>query len=200
MEDIKSIIAKNLISFRTSARLTQAELAEKINYSDKSISKWEHGLAVPDVLVLKQLADLYGIKVDDFFVINEKSKNVELSVQTAGSKVMVALLSVGLAWLLATLAFVVLLWLHIERSWLSFIVAIPASAIVLIVFSCLWGKNWQTEIFVSILIWSTALCGFLIFYNTRAELLFVLCAPLQILTFMWFGLLHILNKRKQKQK
>ena len=67
MDELKELIAKNLIHFRTMAGLTQLELATKLNYSDKSISKWERGVAIPDVLVLKQLADIYGIKVDDFF-------------------------------------------------------------------------------------------------------------------------------------
>ena len=68
MEDLKEIIANNLVKFRKNAKLTQLELAEKLKYSDKNISKWERGDAVADVVVLKQLADLYSIKVDDFFV------------------------------------------------------------------------------------------------------------------------------------
>ena len=125
MEELKQTIAKNLINFRTSAGLTQFELAEKINYSDKSISKWERGLAVPDVLVLKQLADLYGVKVDDFFTEGENIKRIELAkTSKTGRHILITLLSAGLVWLVATLCFVVLYWLGIERAWLSFIVAI----------------------------------------------------------------------------
>ena len=164
MEDISQIIAKNLIQLRTSAGLTQYELAGKLNYSDKSISKWERGLAIPDVIVLKQLADLYGIKVDDFFNEGEELKKIDL---TQGGKVakrlMVSLLSVGLVWLVATLCFVVLLWLQIPRAWLSFVVAIPVSAIVSIVFSCMWGRPWVTAIMVSVLVWTIALSVHLFF-------------------------------------
>ena len=64
MEDIKQIIAKNIASLRTDSKLTQLELAEKLNYSDKAISKWERGESIPDVITLKAVADLFGVTVD----------------------------------------------------------------------------------------------------------------------------------------
>ena len=200
LEDVKQIIAKNLISYRTDAGLTQSELAEKINYTDKSISKWERGLGIPDVLVLKQLANLYGIKVDDFFVENENTSRVVLNQNSKkSSRVLITLLSGGLVWLIATVVFVVLLWCNIDRAWLSFIVAIPAFFIVLIVFSALWGKIWQTAICVSVLVWTIALSGYLIFYWTSAELLFFICIPLQVLIIMWYVLEYIIKKRRKNK-
>ena len=64
MEELKNIIANNLMALRKSNKLTQLELAEKLNYSDKAISKWERGESLPDVLLLKSLADMYGVSVD----------------------------------------------------------------------------------------------------------------------------------------
>ena len=61
MKDIKPTIAKNLSFFRKQSGLTQAELAEKLNYSDKAVSRWEHGDTLPDINVLYQLCDFYGI-------------------------------------------------------------------------------------------------------------------------------------------
>ena len=66
------IIAKNLANLRKQAKMTQQELAEKLNYTDKAVSKWERGEALPDILVLKQLADMYGVKVDDFLHEHEQ--------------------------------------------------------------------------------------------------------------------------------
>jgi DNA-binding transcriptional regulator YiaG len=40
VEDIKPIIAKNITALRQNAKLTQIELAERLNYSDKAVSKW----------------------------------------------------------------------------------------------------------------------------------------------------------------
>ena len=72
MEDLKKIIAKNITDLRTAKGITQLELAEKLMYSDKNISKWERAEAVPDVVVLKTLADMYGITVNDFLVENNE--------------------------------------------------------------------------------------------------------------------------------
>ena len=86
LEELKEIIAKNLILYRTKAKLSQLELALKINYSDKSISKWERGLGLPDLIVLKQLADLYNIKVDDFFAKNENLEDIKIDINKSKQK------------------------------------------------------------------------------------------------------------------
>ena len=65
ISETNKLIAKNLTYYRKAAGWTQAELAEKINYSDKSVSKWESGNGVPDVYTLLQLAELYGVTLND---------------------------------------------------------------------------------------------------------------------------------------
>lgn len=123
MEELKKIIAKNLVTYRKQAHFTQAELAEKLGYSDKNVSKWERAEGVPDVLVLHQLAEMYGVTVNDFFVdrtaqpqqvIEEPAP--ELDAQPAKvkrtrpsvSKAVIAILSVLLA-----VAVGVIIWLLI---------------------------------------------------------------------------------------
>lgn len=64
MSDLRIILADNLIKLRKANHLTQLELAQKLNYSDKAISKWEHGDTLPDIETLKTLADMYGVTVD----------------------------------------------------------------------------------------------------------------------------------------
>ena len=66
MENVKQIIAKNLVELRKQNRLTQLELAERLNYSDKAVSKWERGESIPDVITMKALADLFSVSVDYF--------------------------------------------------------------------------------------------------------------------------------------
>ena len=73
MENINEInqnLAKNLAYYRKASGWTQAELAEKINYSDKSVSKWESGNGVPDLYILLRLAELYGVTLND--LVGEK--------------------------------------------------------------------------------------------------------------------------------
>ena len=64
MEDIKPIIAKNITALRQGAKMTQIELAERLNYSDKSVSKWERAESLPDITVLKAIADMFEVPLD----------------------------------------------------------------------------------------------------------------------------------------
>ena len=74
MQDVKVIFAQNLISLRKQMKLTQIELAEKINYSDKAVSKWERGESIPDVTVLMTIASLFGVTLD--FLVSEHADNL----------------------------------------------------------------------------------------------------------------------------
>ena len=56
-------------------QLTQIELAEKINYSDKAVSKWERGESIPDVSVLLELSKLFGVSID-FLVTAHENKEI----------------------------------------------------------------------------------------------------------------------------
>ena len=76
MNDLKGIIAKNIIDLRRQNGMTQAELAERLNYSDKAVSKWERGESVPDIAVLKSIADIFSVTVD--FLITAEHQNVSL--------------------------------------------------------------------------------------------------------------------------
>ena len=64
MEELKTVIAKNISELRRSAMMTQLDLAERLNYSDKAVSKWERAESVPDISVLKAIADIFGVSVD----------------------------------------------------------------------------------------------------------------------------------------
>ncbi len=63
--ELKQIFAGNLSRLRLAHGWTQAELAEKLNYSDKTVSKWERGESIPDVSILKQISELFHISLDD---------------------------------------------------------------------------------------------------------------------------------------
>ena len=56
---LRKTIAENLVYYRRHKGLTQAALAETLNYSDKSVSKWERGEGLPDITVLYLLAEFY---------------------------------------------------------------------------------------------------------------------------------------------
>ncbi len=189
MSEVKQIIGTNLTELRKKKHLTQAELAAKLNYSDKAISKWEHGDAVPSIENLLEICDFYGITLDQ--LVNENTKDLkpkDEEKQNRVNKLVVTLLSFFTVWTLGTIIYVFLDLLLIKNEWLVFIWCIPVSSIVLIVFNGIWGKRKYSFFLVTILIW-TLITGvyltFLIKYNLNLWLLFVIGVPGTIITVLW---------------
>ena len=131
-EEIKKNFSNNLIKLRKANNLTQLALAEKLNYSDKAISKWEVGSVIPDVETMTQIADFFGITVNDLIYSETKKKYRRIFWQ---NHLNITCLSIGLAWFVSTIVFFILQEAtDISRAWLTFIVTIPISFIILITF------------------------------------------------------------------
>ena len=131
MENIKEIIAKNLVELRKSHKLTQQALAEKLNYTDKAISRWEHAETLPDIETLCRVCDIYGVKFE-YLLQKEQpknpAKNPNVRKDNVGGKVVTTLIGVSTVWLLVTVLYA-LMW---QRApWNLFIWALPATALVL---------------------------------------------------------------------
>lgn len=186
-EKLREYFAKNLTLYRKALGLTQIELAEKLNYSDKSISKWERGDGLPDLAVTAQLAEIFGLTVND--LIAEKPRR---RLMTTRNKIIITMLSMGIAWLVATVLFFLceIFFPDIKLWWLFYIYAIPISAIVGIVFSCIWWKKIHIFASISTLIWSVALCviltGSVAATVPKISLIFIVAAVVQVLTILWF--------------
>lgn len=188
-ENISEIIKDNLIYYRKHANLTQLQLAEKLNYSDKSISKWERGEGIPDIYVFMQLAKLYGLSVNDFLTAKKKSRIAHYYI----SKVLIMLLSVASIWLLTVIAFAVLKMVLPDMSiswqpWLLFIYAIPASFLALIIEEGIFYRNTIFGIILySLLLWTFILSLFLSFPNIpNIKLLWTIAVPLQAIIIVVF--------------
>ena len=203
--EINKLIAKNLTFYRKEAGLTQAELAERINYSDKSVSKWESGNGIPDVYTLMQLAELYGVTLNDLVSDGEPVKKAKTPHT---SRVWVMLLASGIVWLVATGFFIAmqLCFPQVAPWWISFLYAVAINAIVLIVFAGIWKYKVTHFVAVTALIWSSITSLFvtgrflLAHYNqdySALWLIFLLGAPLQILECVWW--LFRVKKIKEKQ-
>jgi len=196
IENLKSIITSNLIKYRKQAGLTQAQLASKLGYSDKTVSKWEREEGVPDIYILKEIADLYGITVNDLISpspkLGDKIKETANKFLTNRNKVLIALLAIGLVWFIAVTTSVVLdLSIpNIEQVLLGniYVYALPISCVVAIVFNGIWGKKWINIFLVSALIWTTILSLFLSLrpYLDKMYELFIIAIPLQVLTILFF--------------
>ena len=203
MEDerIRKIVAQRLAAYRKRANYTQAEIAEKLNYSDKSVSKWERGDGLPDLLVLCKLAEIYEIPVDEF--LHEGTLKRPASVRHRRHW-LISLLSMGLAFLVAAIVYYILTVVGVPHAWLCFIVALPVAAILAVVFSHIWSGTLLQCISVSALVWSLALTIYL-FVRTFVDaagnyLLFALAGGMQVLVLLWYLLQHYRKKSTEKGK
>ena len=189
INDIKEVVASNLVKYRKAAHLTQAELAEKINYSDKAVSKWERGESIPDIYVLKIIADVYNIEVTD--LLKEKTK-IEKIKSIYHNKILITILSVLLAWLVATVVFV-LFEMFLPDAWtygLIFLYAVPVSFLLLVIFNNIWGKRIYNVVLVSCLMW-TVTCSVhlsLMSLVDRMWMVYLVGAVLQLLIIFWYML------------
>lgn len=197
-EELKKNFSTNLIKLRKTNNLTQLALAEKLNYSDKAISKWEVGSVIPDVETMTQIADFFGITVNDLIYTETKKKYRKIFWQ---NHLNITGLSIGLAWFIATIVFFVLQEVtDLTRVWLTFILTIPVSFIILVVLSSLWFGKLVTMISVSGLAWSIILTIFLTFNTPSYWFLFVIGIVGQLLIIFWSQLKKIVVPHKQSKK
>ena len=189
MVDFKGIVAKNIIDLRKSNSWTQTELAKKLNYSDKAVSKWERAESLPDITVLKRIADLFLVSVDYLLEQEHKpSKGLTpaSSKLTIRNHIIIASLSTMLVFLIATVVFVVLGLLSVDLPiWMAYIYALPAAAVVLIVFNAIWGRRIWNFVFITLLVWSILLCIYTSFLSENIWLIFLIGIPAQIIILLW---------------
>ena len=202
-EKLKYQIGANIAAYRKRAGLTQLALAEKLNYSDKAVSKWERGESIPDVLTLMQLASQFGIPVNDLLTDPEAlpgnpgtlekamTQVSEKALKRKANKNVILALSSTLVWFVALLAFVLMSpFDFLEKySRLLFFYAIPANAIVLLSLRSAWHDFRWNKMLISAIVWGTLLS---IYVTLRVVLqvsylkLFLLGIPGQIAIFLWF--------------
>ncbi len=179
---IRENFSRNLAFYRKAANKTQLELANELNYSDKSVSKWERGEGIPDLEVAAQIANILGISVSDLI-----ADKVKRRILITRNKALITGLSVGIVWLVAAILFFLFQFVLPDiRSWLVFIYALPISAIVSIVFSGIWWKRIHILLSVSLLIWSAGLCACLSYPNPKIFLIFIIAAILELLSLLAF--------------
>lgn len=192
MDDLKVIIAANITQLRKDNDLTQAELAEKLNYSDKAVSKWERGESLPDITVLKTVADMFGVTVDYLLTSDhEKEKQAEFTVsrRKIRNRTIITGISVLLVWLIATFVFFILdAATNLHWHWLTFIYAVPISMIVWLVFNSIWFNRRRNFLIISLLMWSTLAALFITLINFKLWMIFTIGAPAQLIILLWSGI------------
>jgi len=199
-EILKRRIGANIAAYRKREGLTQAGLAQRLNYSDKAVSKWERGESVPDVLILTSLAELFGITVNDLLVDpNALPENtgavqqvmgqvVEKTLKRKANKSIILRLSSVLVWFVALLVFVMWDILELPYGYLAFVYALPADCIVLLSLRSAWRDFRRNRLLVSGIMWGALASVYItlfIFANVNLWKLFLLGIPGQIAILLW---------------
>lgn len=190
MNNLKQIIAKNISELRVGANMTQLELAERLNYSDKAISKWERGESIPDIAVLKEIADLFEVTLD-YLVEESHEAKVQSSFKKKTRKYnhgFITGISVLLVWLCATLGFVITdILADTTKHWLTFIYAVPVSMIVWLIMNTLWFNKRRNFFIISLLVWSALIAFYLSFmaFGISVWQVLILGVPAQVIILLW---------------
>lgn len=183
-KDIKQIIAKNLANLRKNKKITQTELAEQFGYSDKAISKWENGDTLPDIQTLYQLCEFYNVTLD--FLVSEQSFEEKikyinhLNKRVIINNSLIELLYCSFVWILAVIIYVYLYTFSEINYWQIFIWAIPATTIVMLLFTKVWKQKLYTFIVRSLFFWTLVTACYIQFIEYNIWPLFFLMIPIQV--------------------
>jgi len=187
MDDLKVITASNIIDLRTAKGMTQAELGELLNYSDKSVSKWERAEAVPDAYVLKNMSEIFGVSVDYLLSSHdswERPESFKKAERNFHSSVITILVIFGI-WTLAFLIYIIG-WLLEANWWLLFIYAVPVSLITFLVLNSVWEQGKNNRHIIYGLVASVFLSAYLTFISFNPWQILLLLVPAEFIVFLSF--------------
>ncbi len=221
-------IARNITYLRKKYGLSQSELADKIQYSNKNISKWETGETTPSIFTLKKIAELFNVTVDEFVTVlfeekdNPKPEQLPSSEEVAlttdeekqkddtklilglplSIKVLYLLMSEAVIFLLAVIAVVTLGLLDVDsfNKWMILLYVLPLMSLAVFIFIACVKKRVEL-ISLSLFGWLTALCFYLTFINEKnIYLVFVLMGAIQLLMICVMLLINLNIIRRLKNK
>ncbi len=195
MENIGAVIAKNLIYLRHKASLTQQELANKINYSDNAISRWERNEATPTIETLSIIASYFGVSVNDLIDENFQTNDAPKPISYRVQRLLVILFSVSVIWSIALIGFIYTqmfsdsLGLFGENNWLLFVISVPVTMMILYYYNRLWGNKVYHLVILSVFWWSlitTLYLYILLLSEVNLWLIFLLGVPIELAQLLWY--------------
>ncbi len=189
-EERKVRVGLNIAATRKARGLTQAELAERINYSDKAVSKWERGESLPDVLTLLRIAEELQTDLNTLTgclgapapepVLREAPAEAPVERERKTNKNTIQALSSILVWVVALFLYIVADAFGVPNLWMIYVLAVPANAIVLLSLRSAWKLYGFNRLLISVILWGSLLWLYL---------LFRLCWKVNIVNLFWMGLL-----------
>lgn len=161
MENVKAIVSHNLLRLRKENNLTQAELAKKISYSDKAISRWESGEVVPDLETIYALSEVFNVPVSQITETHTEEREEEKLKSGIGQKVLSQIFLCCEIWFILTALYVYLKLSYQTNVWQLFVWSVPACMSVLWLFNRKENLNILLFIYSSIFVWSFITCVYL---------------------------------------
>ena len=191
MSTIKENIANNIAELRKMNHMTQQDLAEKLNYTDKAISKWERGESTPDIESLSAIAKMFNLTVDDLlnetFDKEQTLRKEKIRLSKSISKIALGVLTI---WLIGTVVFVYNVIRKNEPNglWMSFIWPIPASSLLVAVVAFLRKYRIVIPIAASITLWTGLMAIFLqiLVMGGNIWIIFLVGVPLQAIIIITY--------------
>ncbi len=206
MKTLNEIIAENLTIQRKNNLLTQSEVAFLLNYSDKSVSKWEQGHAVPTLEILMELTKIYNTSLDELVTdkdikkIDER-KEFENLVKKQYSRLVISLLSIALIWVIATIIYSVLAIADVPKGSLAYLWSAPITALTAFVFNFFWGKRTYSTLILSLLLWLTLTAFYITLHFIKPmRELFYIGVPIQIVIILTKHLSKTIFSHNKKTK
>lgn len=203
MENLKEIVSKNIVKLRKENNLTQVELAKKINFSDKAVSRWEKGEVLPDIETLQSLSEAFGVSLSSLLENKEGSIRKNFSRPTKQEILSQSFLICEI-WVIISVIYAYFNISQGRNVWQLFIWGIPATALALIVQSRKLKNNLTNFIYGTIFVWTLITSLFIHMIQACPWYFFILGVPIQGLLIVRYvfnykqkNLIH-LKKKKQK--
>ena len=193
---INENIAKNIAKLRKANGMKQLELAEKLNYSDKAISKWERGDSVPDIEMLYEIAKLFNVSVD---YLTQEHSDSEINETKRSTKMFIRnlLITIMLCVSVFLISTVIFVYATVKdptaasKYWVAFVAATPFCSLII----DFYGKReryWLVQLIsLSLFVWTaitTSFCFTIIFEIKYFWMLYLVGVPVQAaicLHFFW---------------
>ncbi len=178
MENIREIVAKNLVNLRKQNNLTQVELAQKINFSDKAISRWEKGEVLPDIETLQKLSAVYGVPMSAILESQDEGQKSKFIIPTK-KDILSQIFLICEIWVIIS---VIYAYVNVARSvnlWQIFLWGVPATALFLLFQNRKKTNNLLNFIYGTIFVWSFITCLFLHMLELCPWYFYILGVPIQ---------------------
>ncbi len=186
INELKYNVAQNIYYLRTVNHMTQSELGEKLNYSDKAISKWERAEGMPDAYVLHRISELFGVSID--YLINEHNEQ-DKKIETKPARDIKRLIATIVLWGIIAVAILLMVVLYLATDnfyWQIIIYSLPVTFIVQIVLSCVWWRGRGSFLFASLLIWAILGIVYVALLKYNFWEIFFIGIPVQIIVFLCY--------------